>query len=47
MVVESPESQAVARSQGDHGAPKVLGGLVFAWRRIPLQVKPQKTAKIR
>ena len=47
MVVESPENQAVAGSKCDHGAPEVLGCLVFSGRRIPLLVKAQKTAKIR
>jgi hypothetical protein len=46
LVGESPENQAVAGSKGDHGAPEALGHLGFAWRRIPLPVKAQKTAKI-
>src|SRR5262249_45523792 len=39
LVVKSPENKAVAGSKRDH--------LVLSRRRIPLQVKPQKTAKIR
>jgi hypothetical protein len=47
LVVESPENQAVAGSKGDHRALVALGYLVFSGRRIPLQVKPRKTDKIR
>jgi hypothetical protein len=47
LVVEQPENKAVAESKGDPWPPEALGYLVFSGRRIPLQIKSQKTDKIK